>query len=91
MKNYWPVSNLSFLSKDLEKVAVNQLNSHINSSNTSNHYQPAYSTFHSTETALLKILNDILASMDAGKVTAITLLDLFAAFDTIDHTIFSRR
>ena len=91
MSNYRPVSNLSFLSKVLEKVVVNQLNSHINSSNTPNQYQSAYRKFHSIETALLKIHNDILASMDAGKVTTLTLLDLSAVFDTIDHTILLRR
>ena len=91
MNNYRPVSNLSFLSKVLEKVVVNQLNSHINSSNTSNQYQSVYRKFHSTETALLRIHNDILASLDAGKVTALILLDLSAAFDTVDHTILSRR
>ena len=48
-------------------------------------------TFHSTETALLKIHNDILTSMDAGKVAALTLLDLSAVFDTIHHTILLRR
>ena len=52
------------------------LNSHINSSHTSNDYQAAYRKFHSTETALLKIHNDILSSMDDGKVTPLTLLDL---------------
>ena len=82
MKNYRPVSNLSFLSKVLEKVVVNQLHTHINSSNTSNPYQSAYKKFYSTETALLKIHSDILVSMDADKVTALTLLDLSAAFDT---------
>ena len=91
MKNYWPVSNLSFLSKVLEKVMVNQLHTHINSSNTSNQYQSAYRKFHSTETALLKIHSDILASMDANKVTALTLFDLSAAFDTIDHTTLVSR
>ena len=70
---------------------MDQLNSHINSSNTSNQYQSACRKFHSTEIALLKIHNDILTSMDAGKVTALTLLDLSAAFDTIDHTILLRR
>ena len=91
MKNYRPVSNLSFLSKLLENVVVIELNTHINSSNTSNQYQSAYRKFHSTETALLKIHCDILASMDAGKVTALTLLDLSAAFDTIDYTILLSR
>ena len=69
---------------------VNQLCSHINSSNTSNNYQSAYRKCHSTEIAL-NIHNDILASMDAGMVTALTLLDLSAAFDTIDHTILLRK
>ena len=88
MKNFGSVSNLSFLSKVLEIVVVNQLNTHINSSNTSNQYQSAYRKFRSTETALH---NDILASVDAGKVTALTLLELSPAFDTIDHTILPRR
>ena len=91
MKNDRPVTNLSFLSKVLEKVVVNQLNTHINSSNTSNQYQSAYRKFHSNETVLLKMHSDILASMDAGRVTALTLLDLPAAFDTIDHTILLSR
>ena len=91
MKNYRQVSNLSFLSKVLEKVVVKQLNTHINSSNTCNQYQSAYRKLHSTETALMKIHIDIIASMDAGKVTALTLLDLSAAFDTIDHTILLTR
>ena len=87
LKNYGQVSNLSFLSKILEKVVANRLNSHINSSKLSNHYQSAYKKFHSTETALLKIHNDILSSMDNGNVTALTSLDLSAVCDTIDHTI----
>ena len=72
MNNYRPASNLNFLFKVLKKVVVNQLNSHINSSNTSN--QSAYRKFRWTETALLKIHNDILPSMVAGNVTALTCL-----------------
>ena len=45
----------------------------------------AYRKFHSTETALLRVHNDISVSLDKGHVTALTLLDLSAAFDTIDH------
>ena len=54
MKIYGPVSNLSFLSRGLEKIVVNKLNSDINSSNTSNQCQCACRKFHSTETAFLK-------------------------------------
>ena len=67
------------------------LNSNINSSKLSNHYQSAYEKSHSTETALLKIHNDILSSMVNGKVTALTLPYLSDAFDTIDHTILLSR
>ena len=48
-------------------------------------------TFHSTETALLKIHNDNICNMDNGKVNALTLLDLSAAFDTIDHSTLLER
>ena len=82
-KNYRPISNLSFLSKILEKIVAKRLNAHIEEHLLSNHVQSAYKRFHSTETALLKIHNDIICNMDNGKVTALTLLDLSAAFDTL--------
>ena len=89
---YRPISNLSFLSKILEKIVAKRLNAHIEEHRLSNHVQSAYKRFHSTETALLKIHNDTICSMDNGKVTALTLLDLSAAFDTIDHaTLLERR
>ena len=53
--------------------------------------QSAYRKFHSSETALLCVQNDILASLDAGLSTALLLLDLSAAFDTIDHSILTHR
>ena len=84
-KNCRPISNLSFLSKILEKIVAKRLNAHMEEHLLSNHVQSAYKRFHSTETALLKIHNDIICNMDNGKVTALTLLDLSAAFDTIDH------
>ena len=70
---------------------MNHLKSHINSSNISNEYQSAYKKFQSTETALPNIHNDILASMDAGKVTAVTMLYLSAASQTIYHSSLLRR
>jgi hypothetical protein len=91
MKNYRPVSNLSFISKILEKVVAKRVISHVQESKAANSFQSAYRKFHSTETALLKIHSDLLTSMDEGRVTALTLLDLSAAFDTIDHAILLNR
>ena len=61
------------------------------SNSLSNNLQSAYKKFHSTESALLKVENDVLLNMEKGRVTALTLIDLSAAFDTIDHlTLISR-
>ena len=89
LKNYRPISNLSFRSKILGKVVANRLHQHIYIYNHHllNDQHSAYKRFHSTETTLLKIYYDLIDNMDNGKVTALTLLDLSAAFDTIDHLI----
>ena len=91
MKNYRPVSNLSYLSKLIEKVAVNRMNNHMTEHNLHEIHQSAYRPNHSTETALLKIFNDILCAVDAKKCVMLVLLDLSAAFDTIEHRILFER
>ena len=68
-------------------MVAKQLNSYLDSEGFSNVNQSANKRLHSTETAPLKIQNDIAASMDSGKAVALTLLDLSVAFDTIDHNI----
>ena len=87
LKNYRPVSNLSFISKLIKKVVAKQLNNYIDSEGLSNVNQSTYRRLHSTESALLKIQNDIAALMDSGKAVTVTLLNLSAAFDTVDHDI----
>ena len=87
LKNYQPVSNLSYISKVIEKAVARQINEHIADEGISSENQSAYRVFHSTETALLKIQNDIATSMDKGAAVGLVLLDLSAAFNTIDHSI----
>uniref|UniRef100_UPI003AAD8E98 uncharacterized protein n=1 Tax=Centroberyx gerrardi TaxID=166262 RepID=UPI003AAD8E98 len=89
--NYRPISNLPFLSKILERVVAAQIKSHLDSNNLYEPFQSGFRSKHSTETALLKITNDILLSADSGFLTILILLDLSAAFDTINHSILLSR
>ena len=83
--NYRPVSNLSFLSKILEKLVAKRLLSHMDNHNLHEVMQSAYKQYHSTETALVRVQNDILTHIDNKHGVILVLLDLSAAFDTIDH------
>jgi len=87
LKNYRPVSNLSFVSKLVERAAVKQLTDYLETNGLLPLLQSAYRSHHSTETALLKVLSDILTAIDDKKVTLLALLDLSAAFDCVDHDI----
>ena len=87
MKNYRPVSNLSFLSKIIEHAMLDQLRPFLDENNLVSRYQSAYREFHSTETALCRIYNDLVTSVCSGKACLLVMLDLSAAFDTIDHHI----
>ena len=71
----------------MERVVAKQLTSHINYNKLDNPHQSAYKPGHSTETALLSIKNEVHLSLACGEPTALVLLDLSAAFDTIDHSI----
>ena len=84
-KNYRPVSNLPFLSKLTEKVVVEQLNDHMNNNSLVEKNQSAYRKHHSTETALLKITNDILCAIDQSQCVLLIMLDQSAAFDTVNQ------
>jgi hypothetical protein len=91
MKNYRPVSNLTFLSKIVESAVIKQYTEHLSANNLNDPNQSAYKPFHSTETLLTKIHNDIMVNGNNGDLTLLVLLDLSAAFDTIDHDILIRR
>jgi len=84
-KNYRPVSNLLFLSKLIERVVDSRLDRHMTLNNLHSNHQFGYKKYHSTETILLKILNNLLISCDENMPSVVLLLDLSAAFDTVDH------
>ena len=89
LKNYRPVSNLSFLSKVIEKVISSRILTHIADNDLTDKFQSAYRCGHSTETALLRVYSDIVTMVGKGNGSYLVLLDLSAAFDTIDHdTLF---
>jgi len=91
LSNYRPVSNLPFVSKVLEKVVAHQLTTHLQLHGLHDSLQSAYRKGHSTETALLKIKADLDSILDKGDGVLLVMLDLSAAFDTLDHEILLRR
>jgi len=92
MTNYRPISNLAFLGKVIERCAMKQFVTYLESNYLLASSQSAYRQHHSIETALICVYNDILMDLDKhGGETVLVLLDLSAAFDTIDHTVFINR
>ena len=86
-KNYRSVSNLQFMDKLIERAVTKQLTKHIADHNLMEPMQSAYQGKHSTESDLVCVKADILASMDKQEVVCLDLLDISAAFDTVDHSI----
>lgn len=68
-----------------------QLQTFLESQNIFEVFQSGFKALHSTETALLRVFNDILLTADSGKSVLLVLLDLTAAFDTVDHNILIYR
>ena len=90
-ENFWRISNLTFLSKVIEKVVALQLVDYIDNNSLCEFFQSAYRANHSTETALIRVYNDIALSIDNHKSVVLVLLDLSAAFDTVDHSLLLSR
>jgi hypothetical protein len=85
--SFRPISNLSFISKLVERVVTSRFVLHSETNKLFPTSQSAYRQFHSTETAVCIVHNDLIRSIDRGHVTALVMLDLSAAFDTVDHSV----
>ena len=85
--SYRTISNLPYISNVIERVVARRFSSHLSHSSLLPARQSAYRPFHSTETAVLSVHNDVARSIDNGQVSLLVLLDLSAAFDTVDHQI----
>ena len=91
LSNYRPVSNLSFLSKVIEKCVHLQITEYLDKNKLFPELQSGYRRFHSCETAILRIHNDLLYAMDRQTHACLMLIDLSAAFDTINHQMLLKR
>ena len=91
LKNYRPVSNLPFASKLLEKVVAARLAEHLTTYDLEEPFQSTYWPHHRVASAISRVQSDILQAMDSQRVVVLVMLDLSAAFDTIDHQVLLQR
>uniref|UniRef100_A0A670HMU9 Reverse transcriptase domain-containing protein n=1 Tax=Podarcis muralis TaxID=64176 RepID=A0A670HMU9_PODMU len=91
MANYRPVSNLPFLGKVIERVVAEQLQARLEEADHLDPFQSGFRPHHGTETALVALVDDLRRARDKGESCFLVLLDLSAAFDTIDHNILLDR
>ena len=89
--NFRPISNLKVVSKIIEKAVSCQLSDYLRDNDLEESFQSACKRFHITETALLRVQNDILCEIDNQKCVVLLLLDMSAAFDTVDHELLLER
>ena len=87
LSNFRPVSHLPFLYKVLEEVVFIQLQTFLELNFVLDKFQSGFSP----ESALLNVHNDIALSVDSGNPAVLVLLDLTAAFDTVNHAVLESR
>jgi len=81
--SYRPIADLSTMSTILERLANKQLQEHFPFSLNFNTYQSPFRSFHSTETGMTKVVNDLLTAVDSGKLSIILSLDVSAGFSML--------
>lgn len=86
-RHYRQIAILSFPSKALERIVYNQTIEYLEQHHLLDEYQSGFKKGHSTQTALLKIVNDVRAAMDIRHVTVLILFDFSKAFDKVSHPL----
>src|SRR6218665_2200298 len=89
--NFRPISNVSFLSKTIEKIVSEEITSYLSTNDLLPKYQSGFRRGHSTQTLLLRLLSDCYGAIDGRRVTLLALFHVSAAFDTVDHQILINR
>ncbi len=89
LKHFRP--NLAYVSKLIEMVVDDQVSVYMDQNQLHESFQSAYKKFHSTETAMVRIKNDLLSALDDGNAILVVCLDLSAVFDIVDHEILITR
>ena len=87
LNNYISVSNIPYISKIVDTVVAVRLQKHLQDNQLHEPVQSAYRPAHIAETALVRVTNYILCAVDKQQTVILILLDLSAAFDTVDHDI----
>uniref|UniRef100_A0AAR2M1F7 Reverse transcriptase domain-containing protein n=1 Tax=Pygocentrus nattereri TaxID=42514 RepID=A0AAR2M1F7_PYGNA len=87
LSNYRPISHLPFLAKVMERLVASQLQILLSDNALCEPFQSCFCTHHSTETALLRVVNDLLCSANSGSLSIVLLYDLSAAFNTVNHDV----
>ena len=86
-KNYRPISVLPCFSKILEKIMYNRVYNYLNDNNLLFYKQFGFRKGHSTDDALISLINSIYDSFNQNKYTLVVFIDLSKPFDTVDHNI----
>ena len=85
--NFRPITNLKMVPKVIEKAVTVQLIADISTHHLDEWFQSAYKLYHSTEIALVRVQNDIFCAIYSNHSVILLLLDLSAAFESVDHSI----
>ena len=91
LQNIRLISNLPYLSKIYEKILLKQLETHIYKHSLQAKFQSGYRKFSSTETAMVRIFDDIQQSLNTKQYVVLLMLDSSAAFECVDHNILLNR